>query len=315
MNMAKNSKTRTINWRLLIGVAVSVMAFFFIYTQRETIKRSVEALASAEWYYVLLAVATYSVTVVAAAAVIYKLRFVEKMKYAHVLIVQTSTLFLGRITPASVGGLAAMGRVLFTQGHTVVQSGTIVAAGGIATFLGNVSLMIVAVLFSLRSVTFGTFQVPRFIVFIIVGLVIITGCLLLVRTIRARVKKALQEIYDTLKHYRRAKGSVAWAVFFGAIVTLCFALTLMLVAKSLGVTMSLLAAIITVSLGSLGVAVTPLPGGVVGAEAALAATMVQFGVPSDVALAIAFVYRFIIFWLPLLPGYIASQYALKKQLL
>jgi uncharacterized membrane protein YbhN (UPF0104 family) len=43
--------------------------------------------------------------------------------------------------------------------------------------------------------------------------------------------------------------------------------------------------------------------------------MVQFGVSADIALAIAFVYRFVIFWLPLIPGYIASQYSLKKELL
>jgi uncharacterized protein (TIRG00374 family) len=233
----------------------------------------------------------------------------------YVLIVQTSTLFLGRITPASVGGLAAMGRLLFTQGHTVVQSGTVVAAGGFATFIGNVVLTIVAFVLSISTINLNTIQIPTFIIYVAIGVAIIVCILLTIKTIRAKVIATLKEIVDTLRNYEKRKSSVMYAIIFGAVVTLCFSLTLMLAAKSLGVDLSLFAAIITVSLGSLGVAVTPLPGGVVGAEAALAATMAQFGVQADVALAIAFVYRFVIFWLPLLPGYIASQYALKKELL
>ncbi len=312
--MAKKA-VKKINWRIIIGAFVSVMAVFFVYFQRDTIKKSIDALGEANWAYVFAAIIVYALTVVAAAALIYQLRLIEKIKYSSILIVQTSTLFLGRITPASVGGLAAMGRVLFTQGHTVVQSGTVVAAGGVATFAGNVLLTAVALLLSLNSVKLDTLKMPTFILYIIVGIVFTVVCLLFVKKIRHKIIQMFKEVVATLKNYEHKKGSVAMAVLYGAIVTFCFALTMMLAAKSLGVDLSLFAAIITVSLGSLGVAVTPLPGGVVGAEAALAATMVQFGVPSDVALAIAFVYRFVIFWLPLLPGYIASQYALKKQLL
>ncbi len=310
-----NNKAHNTNWRLIIGAIVSVLAVFFVYLQRETIKKSIEALGEANWVYVFSAIAVYSCTVLAAAALIYQLRLVEKIRYSSILIVQTSTLFLGRITPASVGGLAAMGRVLFTQGHTAVQSGTVVAAGGVATFTGNVLLTTVALLLSLNSVKLNTLQLPTFMVYIIIGIITVSIILLFIKKVRLKILTMLKEVLTTLKNYEHKKASVALAVLYGAIVTLCFALTMMLAAKSLGINLSLFAAIITVSLGSLGVAVTPLPGGVVGAEAALAATMVQFGVPGDVALAIAFVYRFVIFWLPLLPGYIASQYALKKQLL
>lgn len=313
--MQKSKASKNINWRLIIGAIVSVMAVFFVYLQRDTIKKSFEAISTANWGYVVLAISIYALTVLAAAAIIYQLRLVDKIRYTAILIVQTSTLFLGRITPASVGGLAAMGRVLFTQGHTVVQSGTVVAAGSFATFVGNVLLTVVAFLLSLGSVQLNTLQVPSFILYVIAGAVVAVGILLCVPWVRKKIASTVKEVLVTLKHYEHKKGAIALAVFFGAMVTLCFALTLMAAAKSLGIELSLFAAIITVSLGSLGVAVTPLPGGVVGAEAALAATMVQFGVPSDVALAIAFVYRFVIFWLPLLPGYIASQYALKKQLL
>ena len=313
--MVQSNTNTTTNWRLIVGAVVSVMAVGFVYFQRATIKRSIEALQSADWVYVAVAIAVYSITIFAAAAVIYNLRLIYTLRYKYILLVQISTLFLGRITPASVGGLAAMGRLLFTQGHTVVQSGTVVGAGGIATFIGNVILTLGALLLSLNNVKLSTVSIPSFIIYVLVAIVVVSVILLLIPVVRTRIVHTVKDVVNTLKSYSHRKTSIVAAISFGSLVTLCFALTLMLAAKSLGVELSLFAAIITVSLGSLGVAVTPLPGGVVGAEAALAATMVQFGVASDTALAIAFVYRFVIFWLPLIPGYIASQYALKKHLL
>jgi uncharacterized membrane protein YbhN (UPF0104 family) len=309
------SDNKKYNWRAIAGVVVSIAAVIFVYLQWDTIKKSLEALQRADWLFVIMAIAVYTMTIIAAAAVIYNLRLVQKLKYTQLLLVQTATLFLGRITPASVGGLAAMARVLFTQGHTVVQSGTVVAAAGIATFLGNIILAAIALLLSFQSAQLSDIKIPGFIIYVAVAAAIVVGILLCIKNIRSRVKKIIDDVFETLRYYQHRKKSILLAILFGAIVTFCFAVTLMLVAKSLDVNISLFAAIVTVSLGSLGVAVTPLPGGVVGAEAALAATLTQFGVAAEVALAIAFVYRFVIFWLPLVPGYIASQYSLKKELL
>lgn len=306
---------KSINSRLIVAVIVSIFAVIFVYLQRTTILNSIKALQNADWFFVLLGILTYCVTVLSAGAIIYNLRLVSKLSYKNVLTVQISTLFLGRITPASVGGLAAMARLLYTQGHSTVQAGTVVGAGGIATFVGNVLLTLIAFLLSLKTANFTAPSIPNFVIYAILIILIIFALLMMYKPVRKKVIKTINEVALTLRSYKSKKKSLLLAVLFGAMVTLFFALTLMLVAKSLGVNLSLFVAIITVSLGSLGVAVTPLPGGVVGAEAALATTMVQFGVAGEVALAIAFVYRFIIFWLPLLPGFIASQYALKKQLL
>lgn len=308
-------KSKKNNWRVIAGAIVSVVALLFIYFQWGTIKKSIEAIQSANLFFVLLAVLVYAITVFAAAGVIWNLKLVDKMTYKSILLVQTATLFLGRITPASIGGLAAMGRVLYTQGHSVVQSGTVVGAGGIATFIGNVILSLAAFLLAFNSIKLNTISIPPFIIYVVIGLTIIASVSLLFNKVRGLIIKTHKDVMTTLSSYRHKNKSIAYAILLGSIVTLCFGLTLMLVAKSLDVNISLFAAIITVSLGSLGVAVTPLPGGVVGAEAALAATLVQFGVSADIALAIAFVYRFVTFWLPLIPGYIASQYSLKKELL
>ena len=128
------------NWRGVVAIFIALLALVFVYFQKDTIIRSIDALKSASWGYVLVAILVYSLTVFAAAAVIYNLKLIKKLQYKRLLLVQTSTLFLGRITPVSVGGPAAIARVLYTQGHSVVQSGTVVVAGGIATVFGNVLL-------------------------------------------------------------------------------------------------------------------------------------------------------------------------------
>ena len=102
---------------------------------------------------------------------------------------------------------------------------------------------------------------------------------------------------------------------FGVLTTFGYMLALWAAGNSMGVHLSFIATIVTISLGTLGASATPLPGGVVGAEAALALTMTQFGVPTEQALAVAFVYRFITYWLPILPGYIITQYALRRKIL
>jgi uncharacterized membrane protein YbhN (UPF0104 family) len=308
-------RKNSINLRLYISVFIGVLALLFIYFQKDTIINSINAIQSASVDNLLIALIVYSCSVFAAAAVIYNLRLINKLNYRKLLLVQTSTLFLGRITPASVGGPAAIARVLYTQGHSVVQSGTVVAAGGLATFVGNVLVAGLALLFSLQAVSFSAIEFPVFILYVMFGLILIFIILLNIKGIRLKLLNIKNDIKKTIYSYKSRKKSIIYAIICGSAVTLAFSLTLMLSARSLGVDISLFAAIITVSLGSLGVAVTPLPGGVVGAEAALAATMVQFGVTADLALGIAFVYRFIIFWLALIPGFIASQYALKKQLL
>lgn len=43
----------------------------------------------------------------------------------------------------------------------------------------------------------------------------------------------------------------------------------------------------------------------IGAEAGLVAGFVAYGIPADRALAIALLYRFLTYWLPLLPGFVA----------
>lgn len=303
------------HWRTYTAILFSVLAFIFIVWQRDAITRSIKALSQADWVFVGLSLVTFIVTVFIASGIVYVLK-IKPLEYRFTLLVQTAGLFLGRISPANSGSLAATGRFLVLQKHSILQAGTVLAAAALATFLGNVLLTILALITNWQNISLDSLKLPPFIIIMfLIILFILLLVLLIFKKLRARVINAVSEVTNTLKAYSHNPKKVIIAIILGACLTLFFALTMMLIAYSLDVKLSIFSAIIITSLGSLGVAVTPLPGGAVGAEAALAASMVQFGVPAEQALAIALVYRFVTFWLPLLPGYIASQYALSKKII
>lgn len=62
-------------------------------------------------------------------------------------------------------------------------------------------------------------------------------------------------------------------------------------------------------LGSL----VPTPGGLAGVEAGLVAGFVAYDVPAETALAITIAFRFVTYWLPLVPGFVALYYSRRKR--
>ncbi|EFK95656.1 conserved hypothetical protein [sediment metagenome] len=105
------------------------------------------------------------------------------------------------------------------------------------------------------------------------------------------------------------------ALLFSMMITACYAAVLYFAIHALGADASLLQTFIVLTAGVAAASVTPTPGGIGGAEAGLVAGLVSIGITADVGLSIALVYRFVTFWLPILPGFIAFQIALKRDVL
>lgn len=301
------------HWRLLLSIIASVLAVFFIIWQWPSIHKSIVALQQAQWQWIVLAIGAHICSILF-AALVYIFVSLKPISYYRLAVAQTASLFTARVTPAGLGGMATMVRVLIASKQTAIEAGAAFSANAVVTFLGNVSIIIVTLLLTGRSAA-DTFKLPVFIWIIPVVIIISISLVWFVPRLHKLVESKVKEIAKTLSGYKSRKIKLLFGFFAGMLVTLSYMMALWLVAKSLGVNISLLAAIVTLSLGTLGAAVTPLPGGVIGAEAALAASLVQFGVPADKALAIAFVYRFVTYWLPILPGYIATQFAFKKKIL
>jgi glycosyltransferase 2 family protein len=90
-------------------------------------------------------------------------------------------------------------------------------------------------------------------------------------------------------------------------------LALTFVIAAFGYEFNLALGIIVMSGGVLAATASPTPGGLLGAEAGITAVLVAYGVDTPIALAIALTYRFISYWMPIVPGVAAFLYARRKR--
>jgi undecaprenyl-diphosphatase len=301
------------DWRFWATILASIAAIAFVVWQRKSILASLKEVSQADPVWLIVSVIAHISSVLAAAGVYWRISL-KPTRYINLAVAQAASLFTSRVTPAGVGGLATMGRVLQTSGHSAAELGAVLSTNAIVTFLGNVTITIVALLISGRSVMDG-FKIPKIIFLIPAFLAIGVAVVYFVGSFRNKVIAFIKDLVKTLGRYKHKKRGLIIGFVFGLLTTAGYMAALWAAGQSVGVSLSFVAAIVTISLGTLGASATPLPGGVVGAEATLALTMTQFGVPPEKALAVAFIYRFITYWLPILPGYIATQYALKKKIL
>ncbi len=301
------------NWRFWATIIATIAAVIFVYWQRKSIMASLKEISQADPAWLIVSIAAHVTSVLAAAAVYWQISL-KVTKYFNLAVAQASSLFTARVTPAGVGGVATMGRVLQMSGHNAAELGAVLSTNAVVTFLGNVSITIFALIISGRSVMDG-FKIPKIIFLIPVFLLIAVAVVYFVKSFRSKVVSFVKDLIKTLASYKHKKRGLILGFIFGLLTTVGYMVALWAAGQSVGVSLSFVAAIVTISLGTLGASATPLPGGVVGAEATLALTMTQFGIPPEKALAVAFIYRFITYWLPILPGYIATQYALRKKIL
>jgi uncharacterized protein (TIRG00374 family) len=133
--------------------------------------------------------------------------------------------------------------------------------------------------------------------------------------LRQKAVRVLRNIAGNFLRYRQRPLKLAGALAAALVLTLLYAAALYFSMKSLGWDLSA-AQVFLVYIGSVVVAtITPTPGGLVGAEAALTAGFLAYGLPASVGLAIALVYRLITYWLPLVVGFVIFQTLTHKKII
>jgi uncharacterized protein (TIRG00374 family) len=135
------------------------------------------------------------------------------------------------------------------------------------------------------------------------------------KNIRAKIKSFVTEMVNTVLAYKQHPLRLAGAVVMATLVTMAYLVALYACARAMGVSVEYSQVFLVYVLGAVATAAVPTPGGLGAAEAALYAGFVAIGVPSTEALSIVLAYRFITYWLPIVPGLISFQYLQKRKLL
>lgn len=295
---------RVSSGRLLL-LAAFLLFLYVLLPRLGAFSDSFTVLGSAEGVFVLCAIGLLAITY-ALAAFLYTLLALGRLRFKETLLIQAASAFTNRVLPAGFGALALYVQYLRKHGHTTAQAVAIAGTNNTLGIIGHLLLLGCISLVAGQD-AFAAFTWPRFEA---AGWIAATAALLTGGLIfgSKRIRRTLSEFFGDMgtyfRHYRKrplrlGAAMVCSLLLTGGYVTLFYTCT-----QALGLEVTLLQAFVVFTIGMVATTAVPTPGGLGGAEAGLTAGLVGFGVTSSEALAAALLYRFITYWLPLLPGFI-----------
>ena len=295
-------------------LAVALLGLYVFLPRLASFQNSFTTLLQADIAYIGLGILFWLATF-PSAAFVYKFIVLRRLSYAQTLLIQLASGFTNRLAPLGAGAIAINARYLIKRGHTAIQAGALVALNNILGFIGNAILLLAAILFwpgfvnnsihiHLRASTILTLA-------IILCLAAILATVALASTkIANRIKKTSELL---LRHAFRRPGRLVLALLASMAITASYTLVLYFMGLAFNAHLSLVQSLIVLTIGVLAATVTPTPGGIGGAEAGLVAALISIGISSHQALTVALTYRFLVFWLPILPGLASFQLVLRRR--
>ena len=298
--------------RTVVMMATSAGAFYILLPQLARVDDSVDALGSANWYW-LLGAAAMSATTYVASAVGTIGSVPEPVPFVPTVEMSLASSFVNRVTPANVGGMALNVRYLQKAGvppaEAVTGVGLNVVAGGIV----HLGLLTLFLAWAGRSGS-GGFSLPKssvLLVVIVVVLALLGGVMATRwgrRLVQAHVLPPVRTSLRSIVSLGRSPGRLA-ALFGGSIgVTMAYVTALACAITAFDGQLSF-ADVGAVYLGSsLVAAAAPTPGGLGALEAALVAGLTGVGMDPALAVAAVLSYRLVTYWLPIVPGWLCFRW-------
>lgn len=266
---------------------------------------SFDVLETARPVFIAAACGFLLMTYLLAAGMYYLLAF-KPLTFGRTLVVQTASGFANRVLPAGLGVITLYVQYLRKSGHSLPQA---IAVSGANNLLGiGLHMMLVGVAFVISpGALFGQLSLsqPGRVWLILGGVAVVIAINLVVfARLRRYVFGLGKEVFGSIALYRKRPGRLAGAALCSCLLTLSHVLIFYMSALALDINVAAVQAFIIFTIGIVAATVTPTPGGLVGAEAGLTAGLVVYGVEAPTALAAALLYRFLTYWLPLLPGFV-----------
>lgn len=306
-----NNKIIRVVWRILVIAALVTVVVWLITTNWNTVHTGIVVAEKANPALILLAVCAMALTW-PIAAVIYRILALHPLKFGEITTIETATSFANRLLPAGTGGLGLHGLYLYKREHTVADATVVVSINNLIGILAHLSLLILVVIFYpsvVHELRFNGVGVEWQWVFIIPLLFIVLLAIPLLR------RKVTLFAHNLLSSFRKFHASTVFRAYLIAMVlTLTYVVALWCTARSVGVTLSFVELFIVFSAGMLAATATPTPGGLVGAEAGLFAGLVAYKISVTDAAAVVLLFRFVTYWLPIIPGFVALLVARRKNL-
>lgn len=304
-------KTKILSYNLPVAtLIIALLSIYVLLPQLSSFQNSFNTAINANKLYLLLATALFAATYFA-ASLSYLLIAYVKLPYWPTVLIQVADGFTNRIIPAGLGAIATNSLYLTKYTKSSLKAGYVAILNNAIGLVAH--LLILTILLAANYQTTGRFaniNPDLRALQLFAGLLIVLFIVSLVLgRLRRRPTKGLAYLRTVLLASIRRPFKLLAGVITAMSVTVLYGLTLFFVVQSLGVELTFLQTFLALTAAVLAMTVTPTPGGLGGVEAGLVAVLISFGVTAGPALSVAITYRFITYWLPIIPGAIALRAA------
>lgn len=302
------------SWRFVVNAAVLLALAYIIYSQWNMFGDSIARIKESEPGWIVMGLAFIFITY-CLAALQYMALAQKPIRFMPTWTVQLAGALVNRILPAGLGGLGLNADYLHRNKHSITQASVVAGTNNLMGIVMHILLVITIILIGGSVANFTAPKLPTalLVTFGIFALVIVLFFIFVPKA-RRIMHIAAVDIHKSITYYKKHHWQLGVAAILSLLVSVCFILSVYAATRALGIdSISFSQAAIIMTMGVVIGTATPTPGGVVGAEAGLAAALIAYGLPNSEAIAVAILYRVFSYWVPLLIGGLAFVFAQKKR--
>ncbi|MFJ6747148.1 flippase-like domain-containing protein [Streptomyces sp. NPDC091266] len=300
--------------RILISWIAGAFAVYLLLSQLTNFNLG-DVVSEAQWVWVLVAMFFSAFTYIAAAMSL--LGFVtEKVSFVRTVIAQIAGNFVKLVAPAAIGGVALNTRFLQRAG---VRPGLAVASVGASQLFGLGSHILLLLTFGYLT---GTERAPQIspsrtviagLLTVAVLVLVVTAVPALRKFVSTRVRSlfagVVPRMLDILQRPRKLITGIGGMLLLTAANVMCLDASIRAFG---GGDISYASIAVAFLAGNALGSAAPTPGGVGAVEGALIAALTFAGLTGDTAFPAVLLFRLMVFWLPVLPGWVAFNYLTRK---
>ena len=299
--------------RTLIMIVVGTIAGYVLISQLASVDLPA-LIASANWWWMLAAVAFSLITYLGAAWSLSG--FVpERISLHRTMLAQVAGDFATLVSPPTIGAIAINVRFLQKAGLHPALAGASVGVAQVMAFVMHIGLLFA---FGIAAGTQAdlTFDPPMIAVIAVSAVAVAALALLAVPAVRAQISKRvvplIREVVPRLVTIAQRPAKLAEGLGGILLLNLAYIGVLYASVAAFGGNMNIaVVAVVYLAGATIGQA-APTPGGLGAVEAALVAGLTAGGLDAGIAVSAVLLYRLVTFWIPTIPGYWAFNYLTKK---
>ncbi|GAB7031170.1 flippase-like domain-containing protein [Streptomyces sp. NPDC021749] len=309
------AKLERLSPRILISWIAGAFAVYLLLSQLTNFNLG-DVVSEAQWVWVLVAMFFSATTYIAAAMSL--LGFVtEKVSFVRTVIAQIAGNFVKLVAPAAIGGAALNTRFLQRAG---VRPGLAVASVGACQLFGLGSHILLLLAFGYLTGTEQTQDISPSrtviagLLTVAVLVLVVTAVPVLRKFVSTRVRSlfagVVPRMLDILQRPRKLVTGIGGMLLLTAANVMCLDASIR--AFGGGDKISYASIAVAFLAGNALGSAAPTPGGVGAVEGALITALTIAGLPGDTAFPAVLLFRLMVFWLPVLPGWLAFTYLTRK---